>query len=106
MESPVGESSRQHLRSRPEVACTRFGCRIACELGDAMAGILFLLALLLGGSALLFRNAAGEISVGTPWASDGCSTSQMFCHQPEYLAYAAGAVLVIAIGVKLGSVAH
>jgi hypothetical protein len=30
----------------------------------------------------------------------------MFCHHPEYLAYAAAAVLVVAIGVKLGSAAN
>jgi hypothetical protein len=39
-------------------------------------------------------------------ASDVCSTSQMFCQHPEYLAYAAGAVLVVAIGIKLGSAAN
>jgi len=50
--------------------------------------------------------AAGEISVGTPWASQVCSASQMFCHHPEYLAYAAGVVLVVAIGAKLGSLAN
>jgi hypothetical protein len=71
-----------------------------------MAGIFFILAVLLGGAALLFRNAAGEISIGTGWASDVCSTSQMFCQRPEYLAYAAGAVLVVAIGIKLGSAAN
>jgi len=71
-----------------------------------MAGIAFLLAVLLGGAALLFRNAAEEISIGTAWASDVCSTSQMFCHHPEYLAYAAGAMLVMAIGFKLGSAAN
>jgi hypothetical protein len=70
-----------------------------------MSGISFLLALLLGGAAFLFRQAAGEISVGTEWASDVCSTSQMFCHHPEYLAYAGGVMLVIAIGAKLGSLA-
>jgi hypothetical protein len=70
-----------------------------------MAGIAFLIALLLGGAAFLFHQAAGEISVGTQWASDVCSTSQMFCHHPEYLAYAAGVMLVIAIGAKLGSIA-
>ena len=59
--------------------------------------ISLILAALLGGAALLFRNAAGEIAVGTGWASDVCSTSQMFCHHPEYLAYAAGAVLVVAM---------
>jgi len=73
--------------------------------GTEMSGISFLLALLLGGAAFLFRQAAGEISVGTEWASDVCSTSQMFCHHPEYLAYAGGVMLVIAIGAKLGSLA-
>jgi hypothetical protein len=71
-----------------------------------MAGIAFLLAVLLGGAALLFRNAAEQISIGTAWASDVCTTSQMFCHHPEYLAYAAGAMLVLAIGFKLGSAAN
>jgi hypothetical protein len=70
-----------------------------------MAGIAFLIALLLGGAAFLFKQAAGEISVGTQWASDVCSTSPMFCHHPEYLAYAGGVMLVIAIGAKLGSIA-
>jgi hypothetical protein len=71
-----------------------------------MAGICFIVALLLGGAAFLFKQAAAEISVGTSWAGDACSTSQMFCHHPEYLAYAGGAVLVIAIGAKLGSLAN
>jgi len=71
-----------------------------------MAGILFLMALLLGGAAFVFKNAADSVSVGTPWASDVCSASHMFCHHPEYLAYAAGAALVIAIGFKLGSLAN
>jgi len=71
-----------------------------------MAGISFLIALLLGGAALLFWNAAGLISVGTPWASDVCSMSKMFCQHPEYLAYAGGVMLVVAIGAKLGSIAN
>jgi hypothetical protein len=71
-----------------------------------MAGISFLMALLLGGAAFLFKQAAVEVTVGTPWASQACSTSQMFCHHPEYLAYAAGAMLVVAIGAKLGSLAN
>jgi hypothetical protein len=70
-----------------------------------MAGICFLIALLLGGAALLFKNAAEQISIGTPWASDVCSVSQLFCHNPQYLAYAGGAMLVVAIGAKLGSLA-
>jgi hypothetical protein len=71
-----------------------------------MAGICFLIAILLGGAALLFRQAAEEISIGTQWASDVCSMSSTFCHNPEYLAYAGGVMLVIAIGAKLGSLAN
>jgi len=71
-----------------------------------MAGITFLMGLLLGGAAFLFKQAAGEISTGTPWASDVCSTSHMFCQHPEYLAYAGGALLIVAIGAKLGSLAN
>jgi hypothetical protein len=71
-----------------------------------MAGILFLLGLLLGGAALVFKQAADQISVGTSWAVDVCSTSHLFCHHPEYLAYAGGVMLVAAIGAKLGSLAN
>jgi hypothetical protein len=71
-----------------------------------MAGICFLIAILLGGAALLFRQAAEEISIWTQWASDVCSMSSTFCHNPEYLAYAGGVMLVIAIGAKLGSLAN
>ena len=71
-----------------------------------MAGICFLIGILLGGAALLFHEAAGQISVGTQWASDVCSTSSMFCHNPEYLAYAGAVMLVIAIGAKRGGIAN
>jgi len=71
-----------------------------------MAGIFYLIAILLGGAALLFQRAASLISIGTPWASDLCSMSATFCHHPEYLAYASGVVLVVAIGAKLGSLAN
>ena len=71
-----------------------------------MAGISFLIALLLGGAALLFWNAAGLLSVGTPWASDVCSMSKTLCHHPEYLAYASGVMLIVAVGAKLGSLAN
>jgi hypothetical protein len=71
-----------------------------------MAGITFLLAVLLGGAAFLFNQAATEISVGTSWAGEVCSTSQLFCHHPEYLAYAGGVMLIVAIGAKLGSLAN
>jgi hypothetical protein len=71
-----------------------------------MAGISFMLALLFGGAALLFKQAADEVFVGTPWASDVCSTSHLFCHHPEYLAYAGGVLLILAIGSKIGSLAN
>jgi hypothetical protein len=71
-----------------------------------MAGICFLIALLLGGAGFLFWQAADQISIGTDWASQVCSLSQTFCHNPEYLAYAGGVMLVIAIGAKLGSLAN
>jgi hypothetical protein len=71
-----------------------------------MTAILLLLGVLLGGAAVLFWEAAQQIAVGTDWASDVCSAQQTFCHHPEYLAYAAGALLVVAIGVKLGSAAN
>ena len=71
-----------------------------------MAGICFVIAILLGGAALLFRQAAEEISIGTDWAGQVCSLSSTFCHNPEYLAYAGGVMLVIAIGAKLGSLAN
>jgi hypothetical protein len=71
-----------------------------------MAGISFLMAVLLGGAAFLFQQAAAEISVGTFWADDVCPTSQMFFHHPEYLAYAGAAMLIVAIGAKLGSLAN
>jgi hypothetical protein len=32
--------------------------------------------------------------------------SKTFCQHPEYLAYAGGVMLVIAIGAKLGSLAN
>jgi hypothetical protein len=44
--------------------------------------------------------------MGTDWAGQVCSTSQMFCHDPQYLAYAGGALLIVAIGFKLGSLAN
>ena len=68
-----------------------------------MAGICFLTAVLLGRAAL---QAAEEISIGTDWADQVCSLSSTFCHNPEYLAYAGGVMLVIAIGAKLGSLAN
>jgi hypothetical protein len=40
-----------------------------------MAGICFLIALLLGGAAFLFWQAADQISIGTDWASQVCSLS-------------------------------
>jgi hypothetical protein len=71
-----------------------------------MAGFFILLAMLLGGAAFLFQQAAAEISVGTGWAGDVCSASKLFCQHPEYLAYAGGILLVLALGFKLGSIAR
>lgn len=71
-----------------------------------MVGIWFLLAVMLGGAAFAFYLAADQPTYGTAWASDVCSLSKMFCHNPEYLAYAAGGVLVIAIGAKIGSLTN
>jgi hypothetical protein len=71
-----------------------------------MAGLSFLIALLLGGASFLFWKAAGELSVGTDWANSVCSMSKTFCHNPEYLAYGGGVLLIMAIGAKLGSMAN
>jgi hypothetical protein len=71
-----------------------------------MAGFIILVAMLLGGAALVFKLASDEVAVTAGWASDVCSTSKLFCHHPEYLAYAGGVLLVVAIGFKLGSIAR
>jgi hypothetical protein len=68
-----------------------------------MPAFCFFLALGLGFSAVLFWEASQQISIGTSWAIDVCSTSHMFCHHPEYLAYAGGIMLILAIGFKIGS---
>ncbi len=69
-----------------------------------MAAIFFFVALGLGGIALLFRNAHQQLYFGTPWAVDVCSASNLFCTHPEYLAYAGGIALVLALGAGLGRV--
>ena len=71
-----------------------------------MAGFFIIFAFVLGGAALLFKQAADQIAVGAGWANDVCSTSKLFCHNPEYLAYAGGIVLILAVGLKLGSIAR
>ena len=53
-----------------------------------MPALCFFLALGLGFSVLLFWEANQQISIGVGWAVDVCSTSRLFCHHPEYLAYA------------------
>jgi hypothetical protein len=70
-----------------------------------MAAISFLLAISFGGAAFLFKGAS-QIFVGTSWAGEVCSTSQMFCHHPEYLAYAGFGLMVVAIVTKLGNLAR
>ena len=71
--------------------------------GLTVAGILFLFALLLGRAGVLFYNAHDLVSIGTPWASDACSVSKMFCSHPHYLFYGAAGAMVLAIGLKIGS---
>jgi hypothetical protein len=67
-----------------------------------MAVILLFAAMALGGAALLFKNAHELVYNGTPWAADACSLSPLFCSHFEYLAYAAGVVLLLAIGIGIG----
>ncbi len=69
-----------------------------------MAAITFLLAVLLGTTAFLFREAA-QAYLSASWAGEVCSTAQIFCHHPEYLAYGGEVLLVIAIGTKILSLA-
>ena len=71
-----------------------------------MAVITFLLAILLDVTAFLFMAAKSHASTGTPWAGEVCSTSQMFCHHPEYIAYAGFALMTVAIGTKLGNLSR
>ncbi|ABD88930.1 hypothetical protein [Rhodopseudomonas palustris] len=67
-----------------------------------MAALLFFIALALGGAAMLFRYAHAEVRYGTSWAVDVCSASNLFCGHSDYLAYAAGGILVLAVGAGLG----
>ena len=66
-----------------------------------MPALMVLAALLLGAAALLFKEAHDQVFSGVAWASDVCSASKMFCGHPEYLAYAAGVALVLALAAKL-----
>jgi hypothetical protein len=69
-----------------------------------MAAISFLLSVMLGTTAFLFREAAqGYLSAS--WAGEVCSSAQVFCRHPEYLAYGGEVLLVIAIGTKIFSLA-
>jgi hypothetical protein len=67
-----------------------------------MSALFTLAALALGAGSVLFYNAHGQLYYGKQWAVDVCSTSQLFCGHSEYLAYAAGVSLVLAIGFGLG----
>jgi hypothetical protein len=64
------------------IAFPKNGMSALLEEGASTAGISLLLALLLGGAAFLFQQAAGELSVGTSWAEGVCSTSRLLCHHP------------------------
>jgi hypothetical protein len=48
-----------------------------------MAGFFIIFAFVLGGAALLFKQAADQIAVGAGWANDVCSTSKLFCSTPN-----------------------
>ncbi len=67
-----------------------------------MSGILWLAAILMGAGAFIFREAAGQISIGTEWAHKACGAAKIFCQHPEYLVYGAGVVVVMAIAVTIG----
>jgi hypothetical protein len=67
-----------------------------------MSALFSLIALALGSAAAVYYNAHGQLYYGTQWAVDVCSTSKLFCGHSEYLAYAAGVSLVLAIGFGLG----
>jgi hypothetical protein len=71
-----------------------------------MAVISFLLAILLGGTAFLFKQAASQVSAGTTWAGEVCSASQTFCHHPEYLAYAGFGLMTVAIATRIGELSR
>jgi hypothetical protein len=77
---------------------------IRIKHGVEMAAISFLLSVLLGTTAFLFREAA-QAYLSASWAGEVCSTAQIFCHHPEYLAYGGEVLLVIAIGTKIFSLA-
>ena len=63
--------------------------------------IFIVLAVLSGSAAVVFYDASKEIRVGTPWAADVCSASQLFCNHPEWLAYGAGGMIALFLAWKL-----
>jgi hypothetical protein len=68
--------------------------------------IFIFLAVLSGSAAVLFYNASKEIRVGTPWAADVCSASQVFCNHPEWLVYGAGCMIAFFVVWKLANTAR
>ncbi len=66
-----------------------------------MSNLLLLLAIICAGGGLTFYFAndayTANLTTGTvpEWASGVCSASQMFCHKPEYLAFAAAGLAVL-----------
>ena len=48
-----------------------------------MAGFFIIFAFVLGGAALLFKQAADQIAVGAGWANDVCSTSNCSASTPN-----------------------
>jgi hypothetical protein len=67
-----------------------------------MAGLLILAAVVTGAACAVFYGAHQQVYFGTQWAVNVCTTSPMFCGHAEYLAYAAGACLTLALGVLVG----
>jgi hypothetical protein len=63
--------------------------------------IFLLLSALLGSAALLFYEASRELYLGTTWAVEVCSASQIFCKNPEWLAYGAGGMIVLLLALKV-----
>jgi len=67
-----------------------------------MAGLITLAALLTAAAGLLCHEAAGLLFQGVPWAAEVCNRAGPFCKHPEYLGYAAAALLLMALITKLG----
>jgi hypothetical protein len=59
--------------------------------------LFLLLAVMLGASAYATHTASQQLWNGTPWAHQVCSVAGRFCKNPEWLAYGAGGLVVLAL---------